>query len=149
MLCAKRKQTVEIVTAYFANKSQAPFSCPDCGDPVILKSGRSKVRYFAHENSLACRFSGGESEAHENCKWEIFEALQRHAEPLTEAGGCDQKIHPRQIVFLENISLAKGFGMGRFRRTPRRVYGLPVPVKVVRIIELGAARRWFGLRLHR
>ena len=35
MLRAKQKSTGEIIEAYFANKSQAPFSCPDCGDPVI------------------------------------------------------------------------------------------------------------------
>src|ERR1035437_7557370 len=78
MLHAKQKLTGEIVTAYFANKSQAPFSCPECGDPVILKSGKSRVNYFAHENPLACKFAGGESEAHENCKMQIFAALKQH-----------------------------------------------------------------------
>jgi len=79
MLRAKQKLTGEIVEAYFANKSQAPFSCPECGDPVMLKTGRTKVNYFAHVNPLACKFGAGESEAHENCKWEIFEALQRQS----------------------------------------------------------------------
>jgi competence protein CoiA len=78
MLRAKRKQTGEIVEAYFSNKSQAPFYCPDCGDLVLLKTGRTKINYFAHVNPLACRFGAGESEAHENCKMEIFEALQQH-----------------------------------------------------------------------
>lgn len=78
MLCAKRKLTGEIVTAYFANKSQAPFSCPECGDPVILKTGKSRVNYFAHENPLACQLGRGESEAHENCKMQIFAALKQH-----------------------------------------------------------------------
>src|ERR1035437_3142462 len=78
MLHAKQKLTGEIVTAYFANKSQAPFSCPECGDPVILKSGKSRVNYFAHKNPLACKFAGGESEAHENCKMQIFAALKQH-----------------------------------------------------------------------
>jgi competence CoiA-like predicted nuclease len=39
MLCAKRKLTGEIVTAYFAEKTHGPFKCPDCGDEVILKTG--------------------------------------------------------------------------------------------------------------
>jgi competence protein CoiA len=76
MLCAKRKLTAEIVTAYFANKSQAPFSCPECGDPVILKTGRSKVNYFAHTNPLACLHAENESEEHRQCKMEIFQALK-------------------------------------------------------------------------
>jgi competence protein CoiA len=77
MLCAKQKLTGKIVTAYFANKSQAPFSCPECGDPVILKSGKSRVNYFAHENPLACRYAENESDAHRRCKMEIYEALLR------------------------------------------------------------------------
>jgi competence protein CoiA len=77
MLCAKQKLTGEIVTAYFANKSQAPFSCPECGDPVILKSGKSRVSYFAHENPLACLYAENEGDDHRRCKIEIFLALQR------------------------------------------------------------------------
>jgi len=78
MLRAKQKLTGEIVEAYFANKSQAPFYCPDCGDLVLLKSGRTKVNYFAHQNPLACKFNAGESEDHEYCKMQIFEALKQH-----------------------------------------------------------------------
>lgn len=76
MFRAKQKLTGEIVTAYFANKSQAPFSCPECGDPVILKSGKSRVAYFAHEIPLACRCAENESDSHRRCKMEIFLALQ-------------------------------------------------------------------------
>ena len=78
MLCAKQKLTGEIVNAYFANKSQAPFSCPDCGDPVILKCGKLRVNYFAHENPLSCRYADNESDAHRRCKMEIYESLLRH-----------------------------------------------------------------------
>jgi competence protein CoiA len=77
MLCAKRKLTGEIVTAYFASKTHGPFVCSDCGDPVILKSGKSRVNYFAHENPLACRYAEGESDGHRRCKMEIFLALKK------------------------------------------------------------------------
>jgi len=36
MLRAEQKLTGEIIESYFVNKSQAAFSCSDCGDPVIL-----------------------------------------------------------------------------------------------------------------
>jgi len=85
MLCAKRKLTGEIVTAYFANKSQAPFSCPECSDPVILKTGRSRVNYFAHENPLMCRYAENESDEHRRCKMEIFQALQNDPHVLNVA----------------------------------------------------------------
>jgi competence protein CoiA len=77
MLCAKRKLTGEIVTAYLASKAHGPFKCPDCGDEVILKTGRRTVNHFAHVNPLACRYAKNESEAHRQCKMEIFLALQK------------------------------------------------------------------------
>jgi competence protein CoiA len=77
MLCAKRKLTGEIVTAYLASKAHAPFICPDCRDEVILKTGKRTVNHFAHVNPLACRYAENESEAHRRCKMEIYEALLR------------------------------------------------------------------------
>ena len=75
MLCAKQKSTGEIITAYLASKSDAPFFCPECGDQVLLKTGKTKINYFAHINLLSCQLAEGESEAHRYCKLEIYEAL--------------------------------------------------------------------------
>ena len=110
MLCAKRKLTGEIVTAYFANKSQAPFSCPECGDPVILKSGKSRVNYFAHEIPLACRYAENESDGHRRCKMEIFLALQK--EP-----------HVR------NVALERPLGTNR-PDVSAEINGVPVAIEV-------------------
>jgi competence protein CoiA len=77
MLCAKRKLTGETVTAYFASKAHGPFVCSDCGDEVILKTGRRMVNHFAHVNPLACRYVENESDGHRRCKMEIFLALQK------------------------------------------------------------------------
>ena len=77
MICAKQKLTSKLVEAYFANKSQAPFQCPECGDEVALKTGNVRVNYFAHINPLACRYAAGESEDHRQCKMQIYEALRR------------------------------------------------------------------------
>jgi competence protein CoiA len=78
MLSARRKSDGQIVTAYFASKARGPFKCPDCGDEVVLKTGRRTVNHFAHVNPLACRYAENESEEHRRCKMEIYEALQRH-----------------------------------------------------------------------
>ncbi len=78
MLCAKQKSTGEIVTAYLASKTNAPFFCPVCGDEVILKTGATKVNYFAHKNPLVCRYDANESADHRRCKFEIYQALLRH-----------------------------------------------------------------------
>jgi competence protein CoiA len=77
MLSARRKSDGQIVTAYFASKSHAPFVCPQCNEEVILKTGRGHVSHFAHANSIACKFAEGESELHRRCKMEIFEALKK------------------------------------------------------------------------
>ena len=84
MLCAKRKLTDEIVNAYFASKAHGPFICSECGDEVILKTGRRTVNHFAHVNPLACRYADNESDAHRRCKMEIFEAL-RNLPGVTDA----------------------------------------------------------------
>lgn len=77
VLSAKRKSDGQTVTAYLESKRNAPFLCADCGDEVILKSGRRRTNHFAHANPLTCRFAQGESEAHRYCKLEIYESLLR------------------------------------------------------------------------
>ncbi len=77
MLTAKRTNDGKIVTAYMESPVNAPFTCVECGDPVLLKSGRSRINHFAHINPLACKFATGESDAHLKCKMEIFMALQK------------------------------------------------------------------------
>lgn len=77
MLSARRKSDGNTVLAYFERKSNAPFACLDCGEEMILKSGRERVSYFAHSNPLASQHGENETEAHRRCKFEIFEALQR------------------------------------------------------------------------
>jgi competence protein CoiA len=76
MLCAKRQSDGQSVTAYLSKKTDGPFLCLECGDAVILKTGRNTVSHFAHL-SLTCRFAAGESEAHRYCKLEIYELLLR------------------------------------------------------------------------
>ena len=76
MLSARRQSDGATVTAYFASSKDAPFHCLTCGDPVVLKSGRSKVSHFAHANPRPCSFSAGESDLHRRCKQEIALALR-------------------------------------------------------------------------
>lgn len=77
MLSAKRKSDGQTVTANLEFKRNGPFLCLDCGEEVVLKTGRRTVNHFAHVNPLACRFAQGESEAHRYCKLEIYESFLR------------------------------------------------------------------------
>jgi competence protein CoiA len=77
MLSAKRKSDGRTVTAYLESKSNGPFRCLLCNEEVALKTGRHRVKHFAHANPIACKFATGESEIHRRCKTEIYEALGR------------------------------------------------------------------------
>ncbi len=90
MLCAKRKLDGQIVTAYMESKTNAPFICPECGDEVVLKTGTEKVNYFAHKNPRVCRYDANESEAHRQCKFQIYQALLR--EPNVEKAAMERPL---------------------------------------------------------
>jgi competence protein CoiA len=77
MLSARRKSDGQTVLAYDQSKANGPFYCLECGDPVILKTGRNRINHFAHENPLARHYAENESDEHRRCKMEIFEALQK------------------------------------------------------------------------
>jgi competence protein CoiA len=77
MLCATRKSSGQTVLATSESKSNGPFSCPECGGPVVLRAGSVRVSHFTHRSPTICDFARGESEAHRRCKLEIYEALLR------------------------------------------------------------------------
>ena len=107
MLCAKRKLTGEIVTAYLASKANAPFFCPVCGDEVVLKSGSTKVNYFAHKNPLVCRYDANESEDHRQCKMQIYQALLR--EPNVEKAAMERPLgtnRPDISAYINGVPVA-------------------------------------------
>lgn len=43
-------------------------ACPECGDEVVLKSGRLVTAHFAHSPGAACAYGSGESEVHRAMK---------------------------------------------------------------------------------
>lgn len=64
--------------------------------------------------------------------------------------GKFKKFSGLQIKFYKMLFAGKCIRTGWIpARSPCPLYGSPVPVKVVRNNELGAAHRWLGLRLHR
>lgn len=110
MLSAKRLSDGQTVTAYFERKTNGPFACLDCGERVILKTGKNRVDHFAHANPLACNFAKGESPLHRKCKWDIFEALQK-------APG------------VHDVALERSIGTNR-PDVSARIHGVPVAIEV-------------------
>lgn len=76
MLSAKRLSDGQTVHAYFEKKTNAPFLCLDCHEEVILKTGYDRLHHFAHARPDFC--GEGESDAHRQCKWLIYDALLQH-----------------------------------------------------------------------
>lgn len=69
-------RTGDVVDTRSLNRAQleafAPFSCPACHEPVLLKKGMKRRLHFAHRH--AC--GRGESTGHQRDKWDIRQWLQ-------------------------------------------------------------------------
>jgi competence protein CoiA len=107
MLCAKRKSDGQNVTAYMESKTNAPFFCLVCGDEVVLKTGATKVNYFAHRNLLVCRFDANESAEHRQCKLEIYQSLLK--QPNVEKAAIERPLgsnRPDVSAYINGIPVA-------------------------------------------
>lgn len=107
MLCATRQSDGQFVLASNESAANAPFSCPHCNDPVLLRIGNSRPSHFAHVNPLACLYAVNESDTHHSCKLEIFEALQR--EPGVQNVVMERPlgtVRPDVSAFIRNVPVA-------------------------------------------
>ncbi|MEI5906537.1 competence protein CoiA family protein [Bacillus spongiae] len=79
------------------------FTCPDCGDFVILKIGETVVPHFAHKSLSACfGFSEPESTLHLNAKKELFHWLiQQNESPQMEQYTPDKR--QKADIFVKNV----------------------------------------------
>ena len=98
MLSATKTSTNEKVYAWLINREDKPFSCPECGDEVILKKGIVKVHHFAHKPPTSCEFGQGESEKHRACKLEIYERLLFDNLTHTSPASLGEEAFKRTIV---------------------------------------------------
>lgn len=80
--------------AALAEKSNAPFYCPECGGETVLHKGRVKIHHFAHKSGALCEYGGGESEAHMRCKSEIYMELAKHTQLECELEKPLGKVRP-------------------------------------------------------
>ncbi|EGO0706057.1 competence protein CoiA [Salmonella enterica] len=64
-----------------ARDAQKPgiFTCPECGEVVILKQGKIVTPHFAHKPPVSCQYGSGESPLHHQVKTELYDALVDHA----------------------------------------------------------------------
>jgi competence protein CoiA len=76
MLTAKRHPALPPVLARDAQKTEAPFSCPSCGEEVVLHKGNIKIHHFQHKPPVTCYRGEGESQLHYSIKLAIYDALR-------------------------------------------------------------------------
>jgi competence protein CoiA len=107
MLSARRKSDGQTVLAYLESKRNAPFACLVCNEEVVLKCGRNRINHFAHANPIACKFAEGESDTHQRCKIEIYEALLR--EPNVRSAALERPIEnfrPDVSAYINGVPVA-------------------------------------------
>jgi competence protein CoiA len=59
-----------------AEKSEAPFFCPQCEQETILHKGKIKVHHFKHKPPVTCSWGRGETQEHYQAKLAIFDGLK-------------------------------------------------------------------------
>lgn len=77
MLSAYDKNGEDVI-AREVTRELGPFSCPECGERVVVKKGPIKAHHFAHLNFTVCTYNTGESEEHRRNKYLIYDALRSH-----------------------------------------------------------------------
>jgi competence protein CoiA len=112
MLTAKRHPASNPVLARDVQKSDAPFSCPSCGEEVILHKGNIKIHHFQHKPPVTCSRGDGESQLHYSIKLAIYDSL---------------KLEPN----VTDVELEKDFGTST-ADVFARIDGVPVAIEVQR-----------------
>ncbi|WP_335869957.1 competence protein CoiA [Bacillus sp. 2205SS5-2] len=107
MLTATKENGEIIVVASFSRKDLMAlrekhfFYCPQCGEKLILKVGKTLIPHFAHYTISACvGLSEPESALHLQGKKELFQSLsQQKLSPKLEK--TFRSIHQRADIFVE------------------------------------------------
>lgn len=63
--------------AWDVDKTNAPFSCPECGKECLVKKGEVKVHHFAHLAATTCT-NAGEGEHHMAAKQFFYNNLKKY-----------------------------------------------------------------------
>ncbi len=78
MLTALIERNLQKVAAWEADRSDRPFFCFCCRAEVTLRRGGARAAHFAHKPPVTCQYGTGESDAHRQCKIELYENLRKH-----------------------------------------------------------------------
>ncbi len=107
MRLAQRQSDGEVINASLEKKGNGPFVCLDCGEQVVLKTGRWNEDHFAHVDPLRIQRHHGESELHRRCKEEIYEALLR--EPGAQNVALERdlgEVRPDVSAYIRGVPVA-------------------------------------------
>lgn len=66
------------IPAWKAERDMSPFSCPECGEEVVLHKGQVRVHHYKHKPPITCPYGSGESDEHYTAKKELYESLSGH-----------------------------------------------------------------------
>ena len=109
MLVACLKGTSSRVNAWQAERAHGPFSCPACGEDVVLHKGMIRAHHFAHKANSDCQHGAGETDLHRQAKMQIYQALS-----CIPALRCDLEVPlvgVRADVFVRSVSTKRSYAI--------------------------------------
>lgn len=94
-------------------RDRAPFSCPECGEPLVARLGAIRARHFAHRPGSVCPLTSPETALHRNAKehllWLCGEAFagRRRVLLATRCPGC-RRPAPVEIAAVGDAAALEG-----------------------------------------
>jgi competence CoiA-like predicted nuclease len=83
MLCALNESSDRVVACDATKGSK--YSCPVCGEGLILRQGSVMVHHYAHRSKSDCTWGGGESQKHLQYKMDLYDGFQKEGmSPILE-----------------------------------------------------------------
>ena len=82
--------------AHLAPGERPPATCPECGEPVILRLGKVRAYHVAHRPAATCALTDPETAIHFNTKWHLARQLDgaQRVELVTDC----RADHPRPVL---------------------------------------------------
>ncbi|HET9551590.1 MAG TPA: competence protein CoiA family protein [Anaeromyxobacteraceae bacterium] len=96
-----------------SRRARAPFTCPGCGDALVVRLGQVRARHFAHRPGSACPLTAPETALHFNAKERLLAlcgeafAGARRVTLLTRCRTC-RRLDTRELAALGDGAAAEG-----------------------------------------
>jgi competence protein CoiA len=136
-------------------RSDGPFRCPECSDPVRIRKGTINTHHFAHIPPFDCAYGSEESERHYLAKLSIYRTLKelpncgeisverRRGDSRPDVSGYIQEIDDPGVRRGESIDSGRRVAI-EVQRSSLQMWELAE--RTARYAKYGAAVLWLAVR---